>query len=94
MQSRIAVSMEWASAEIVRPAAARPREHDSRLADDGAVPREADANRDLIVIMRRAPAGGDPCRDAMDAGDQRLRLGGLRSRPSASATIPISKRQP
>ena len=73
---------------VVRPAAARPREDDSRLADDGAVPREAHANRDLIVVVRRTPAGGDPRRNAMDAGDQRrLRLDGCACAPSASATI-------
>jgi hypothetical protein len=67
---------------IVRHAAARPHEDDPRLTYDGAFPREADADRDLIVIVRWTPAGGDPCRDAMDAGDQRwLRLSGLRSRP-------------
>jgi hypothetical protein len=68
---------------VVGPAAARLHEHDSRLADDGAVPREADANGDLIVIMWRAPAGGDPCRDAMNACDRRLRLDGLRPRRDA-----------
>jgi hypothetical protein len=66
---------------IVRSAAARSRVDDSRLADDGAVPREAGANRDLIVIMWRPPAGGDPCRDAVNACDQRLRLGGRCLRP-------------
>ena len=66
---------------IVRSAAARSRVDDSRLADDGALAREAGANRDLIVIMWRAPAGGDPCRDAMNACDQRLRLGGRCLRP-------------
>ncbi len=65
---------------IVRPAAARLYEHDPRLADNGAVPREARANGDLIVVVRRTPAGRDPCRDAMNAGDQRLPpLGGLRA---------------
>ena len=68
---------------VVGPATARLHEHESRLADDGAVPREADANRDLIVIMRRAPAGRDSCRDAVDAGDSRLRLRALRRRPEA-----------
>jgi hypothetical protein len=83
VQSRIAVSMEWASAA----SSARPplglHEHESRLADDGAVPREADANRDLIVIMQREPAGRNSCRDAVDAGDSRLRLRALRRRPEA-----------
>ena len=73
---------------IVDPAAARPREDDPRLAYDGAFPREADANRDLIVIVRRTPAGGEPCRDAMDAGDGRLRLGRLRSRPEGQQDDP------
>jgi hypothetical protein len=73
---------------VVGPAAARLHEHDSRLADDGAVPREADANRDLIVIVRRAPAGRDPCRDALDAGDRRLRLGELRLRPEREREDP------
>jgi hypothetical protein len=68
---------------IVRTAPARLYEHQSRLADDGAVPREADANRDLIVIMWRAPAGGDSCRNAVDAGDKRLRLGAPRRCPEA-----------
>ena len=82
MQSRIAAFMESASAAIVGPAASRLYEHNPRLADNGAFPREAGANRDLIVIVRWTPAGGDPRRDAMDASDQRwLRLSGLRSRP-------------
>jgi hypothetical protein len=71
---------------VVGPAAARLHEHDSRLADDGTVPREADANRDLIVIVRRAPAGRDPCRNALDAGDRRLRLAFILPRPRLSAT--------
>jgi hypothetical protein len=66
---------------IVAPAAARLYEHNPRPANDSAFPREAGANRNLIVIMRRTPAGGDPCRDAVNAGDQRaLRLSGLRRR--------------
>jgi hypothetical protein len=72
---------------VVGPAA-RPHEDDLRLAYDGAFPREADANRDLIVIVRRTPAGGEPCRDAMDAGDRRRRLGGLRSRPEGQRDDP------
>ena len=62
---------------VVGPAAARPHKDDYRLTYDAAFPREADANRDLIVIARRMPAGGEPCRDLMDAGDPRLRLNGL-----------------
>jgi hypothetical protein len=65
---------------VIGPAAARPHIDDPRLAYDRAVPREADADRDLIVIVRRTPAGGEPGRDAMDAGD-RWRLGGLSPRP-------------
>jgi hypothetical protein len=68
---------------VVRAAAARLYEHESRLADDGAVAREAHANRNLIAIVRRAPAGRDSCRDALDAGDSRLRLRALRRRPEA-----------
>ena len=80
---------------VVGPAAARLHEHDSRLADDGAVPREADANGDLIVIMWRAPAGGDPCRDAMNAGDQRwLGLNRLRSRPKGQHNNPDRGKKP
>ena len=30
----------------------------------------------------------EPCRDAMDAGDRRLRLGGLRSRPEGQRDDP------
>ena len=78
---------------VVGPAAARPYEDDLRLTYDGAFTREADANRDLIVIVRRTPAGGEPCRAAMDAGDRRRRFGGLRSRPRASATIPIEAKR-
>src|SRR3984885_9867895 len=60
---------------VVGPAATRLYEHNPRLADNGAFPREAGANRDLIVIVRWTPAGGDPRRDAMAASDQRwLRL--------------------
>ena len=49
---------------------------------------KADANRDLIVIVRRTPAGGEPCRDAMDAVYRRLRLGGLLSRPDGQRNDP------
>ena len=80
---------------VVGAPAARLYEDDPRLADDGAVPREANANRDLIVIMRRTPAGGDPCRDAMNASDQRwLRLSGLRSRPEGQHDNPDQGTQP
>jgi hypothetical protein len=63
---------------VLSPTALRLCEDDPRLAYDGAVAREAQANGDLIVIMRRAPAGGDPCRDTMNTGDRRplvIRLG-------------------
>ena len=79
---------------VVGPAAARPYEDDPRLTYDGALTREADANRDLIVIVRRMPAGGEPCRDAMDAGDRRLRLGGLRSRPEGQRDDPDRGKAP
>ncbi len=62
---------------IVSLAAARSGEHDPRLADNGAVAREAHANRDLVVVMRRTPAGGEARRDAMDARNQRPRLDAL-----------------
>ena len=52
-------------------------EHDPRLADNGAVAREAHANRDLVVVMRRTPTGGEARRDAMDARNQRPRLDAL-----------------
>src|ERR1700733_1241307 len=70
---------------VVGAAAARLYEHDPRLADDGAFPREAGANGNLIVIMRRTPAGRYPRRDAMNAGDQRPGGGVLRSRPYAES---------
>ena len=80
---------------IVGPATTRLYEHNPRLADNSAVPREAGANGDLIVVVRRTPAGGDPCRDAMNAGDQRPRGGVLRSRPKQRATIATAaKRRP
>jgi hypothetical protein len=67
---------------IVSPAATRVYEHNPRLADNGAFAREAGANRDLIVIVRRTLAGRDPRRDAVNAGDQwPLRLSGSRRRP-------------
>jgi hypothetical protein len=47
---------------IVSSAATRLYEHNPRLADNGAFAREAGANRDLIVIVRRTPAGRDPRR--------------------------------
>jgi hypothetical protein len=79
---------------VVGPAAARLREDDPRLPYDGAFPREADANRDLIVIVRRTPAGGEPCRDAMDAVYRRLRLGGLLSRPDGQRDDPDRGKAP
>jgi hypothetical protein len=79
---------------VVGPAAARPYEDDPRLTYDGAFTREVDANRDLIVIVRRTPAGGEPCCDAMDAGDRRLRLGGLRSRPEGQRDDPDRGKAP
>jgi hypothetical protein len=54
---------------IVRRAATRLYEYNPRLADNSAFPREAGANGKLIVIMRRAPAGRDPRRDGVNAGD-------------------------
>ena len=80
---------------VVGPAASRLYEHNPRLADNGAFPREAGANRDLIVIVRWTPAGGDPRRDAMDASDQRwLRLSGLRSRPEGQHDNPDQGKEP
>ena len=79
---------------IVGPATTRLYEDDPRLADNSAVPREAGANRNLIVIVRRTPAGGEPCRDAMDAGDRRLRLGGLRSRHEGQRDDPDRGKAP
>ncbi len=79
---------------VVCPAAARPYEDDPRLTYDGAFTREAHADRDLIVIVRRMPAGGEPRRDAMDAADRRLRLGGLRSRPKGQRDDPDRGKAP
>ena len=73
---------------VVGRAAARPHKDDPRFAYYGAFPREADANSDLIVIVRRTPASGEPCRDAMDARDRRRRLGGLRARPEGQRDDP------
>ena len=80
---------------VVGPAASRLYEHNPRLADNGAVPRETRANGDLIVVVRRTPAGGDPCRDAMNASYQRwLRLSGLRSRPKGQHNNPDRGKKP
>jgi hypothetical protein len=69
---------------VVRRTAARSRIDDSWLADDSAVPGEAHAHGDLIVVVGRAPASGEPRRNAVDAGDERrLRLDGLRLRSKA-----------
>ena len=74
---------------IVRRAAAGPRINDSRLAYDGAVPREAQANGDLIVVVRRTPAGSDPCRNAMNARNhRRQRVSGRRLRPERERDDP------
>jgi hypothetical protein len=70
---------------IVGPATTRLYEHNPRLANNSAFPREAGANRNLIVIVRWMPAGRDPRRDAMNAGDQRPGGGVLRSRPEAES---------
>ena len=80
---------------VVGPAATRLYEHNPRLADNGPVSRETRANGDLIVGVPGAPAGGDPRRDAMNAGDQRwLGLSGLRSRPKGQHNNPDRGKKP
>src|SRR5271165_5136751 len=94
VQSLIAVIMERASAAS---SAWPPLDRTKTIfgSPNGAASRrEAEANRDLIVIVRRTPAGGEPCRDAMDAGDRRRRADGLRLRPEGQRDDPDRGKAP
>jgi hypothetical protein len=75
---------------IIAPASARLCEADPGLAYNSAVPREARANGDLMVIVLRVPAGRDPRRDALNAGHYRLPpFSGLRRRSFRPSGTPI-----
>jgi hypothetical protein len=52
-------------------------------------PAKTDANRELVIGMRRPPAGGELRGDVMDAIERWLRVADLRWRPNASTTLHI-----